>query len=114
MVNKMNTKAEVISLFDNTRLAPRAVGRALVVLYNNQTLHEKDTKSTSVHNNIGFSSCDAFIGSKCAEYFIKNNRLKDWMVNYWLKKNARGTRRIAKYHRQLILASKVKELKERT
>lgn len=102
----MKTKQDVIDLFNDRRLAPRAVGRALVVLYKNQTTEEQRKKDTIEQNNKGFSSCHADVGTTCAEYFLKYNHLQSWMVNFWLgKPTPTSQKRIVKYHRQLILAA---------
>ena len=106
----MKNKQDVIDLFNDTRLAPRAVGRALVVLYNNQTSEEKRKKDTIEQNNKGFSSCHADVGTTCAEYFLKNNHLQSWMINFWLgQTRPNSQKRIVKYYRQLILAAKIEK-----
>ena len=102
----MKTKQDVIDLFNNKRLAPRALGRALLVLYRNQTNEEQRRKDTIVQNNKGFSSCHAGVGTTCAEYFLKNDHLQEWMINFWLGNTSpTSQKRIVKYHRQLILAA---------
>ena len=106
----MKNKQDVIDLFNNKRLAPRAVGRALVVLYRNQTTEEQSKKDTIEHNNKGFSSCHSVIGTTCAEYFLKHDRLQDWMVKFWLGSTTPNSqKRIVKYHRQLIIAAQNKQ-----
>lgn len=78
------------------------IGRALVRIYERQTEDEKRSDSTRVHNNIGFAGCDAESGSKTAKYYIKHNRLEQWMIDRWLKRSDKtGYSRLTKYHRQL-------------
>lgn len=99
----MDTSKEYIqSLFCRTdAVGMHAIGRALVVLYNRQTADEKLRETTRVHNNRGFSSADAFMGTKMAQFYKRNNFLSVKQASYWTKKNVRGTMRIAKYWKQL-------------
>lgn len=76
------------------------IGRALVVLFNNQEEDEKRTNDTRHHNGIGFTGADAHSGSLTAKYFLRHGTLAEWMVDRWMKRGKRGMR-IAKYHRQL-------------
>lgn len=94
-------REDVVNVFNNERLAPRALAKALVIVYNNQTTDEQESKETKHHNSIGFSSPDANLGSRCATYFLKHKTLQPWMFNVWMKKNSKGVRRIEKYWRQL-------------
>lgn len=101
----MATKEQIMAVFEDERLAARAVAKALVILYKNQTDDEQRHAETKYSNSIGFTSSDARFGTRCAKYFIKNKNLQPWMVDCWLKPNARGTRRISKYWRQLLESS---------
>lgn len=101
----MATKEQIMAVFEDKRLAARAVAKALVILYKNQTDDEQRHAETKYSNSIGFTSSDARFGTRCAKYFIKNKNLQPWMVDCWLKPNARGTRRISKYWRQLLESS---------
>lgn len=77
------------------------IGRALVVLFNNQTRDEKAVNDTCEHNGIGFTGADANSGSISAKFFLKHRTLQDWNVERWMKRNKKGQMRIAKYWRQL-------------
>lgn len=77
------------------------VGRALVVIFNRQTNEEKNITATVEDNGIGFTGADARSGTITAKYYLKHRKLLDWQVECWLKRNRKGTFRIAKYWRQL-------------
>ncbi len=85
----------------NDEVAMHAVGRALVHLLNRQTREEASSNTTKNHNNVGFTPADARFGSIHAKYYIKHRMLQDWQIKYWLKPNAKGTLRLAKYWAQL-------------
>jgi hypothetical protein len=76
---------------------PRAVEKALVVIYNNQTNSEQHSDSTEDANGIGFSGVHARSGSYYAKWVISGKHLDG--------KHLEKARKIAmKYHRQLIAA----------
>lgn len=77
------------------------IGRALVVLFNNQTADERIANETVIHNNIGFTGADAKSGSLTAKYYKKHEKLEQWQVDRWLKISASGYPRLCKYHSQL-------------
>ena len=52
----------------------KAVTRAIIAIYNNQTLEEKSCGGTIAGNGIGFSASDAHIGTYMAKYAIKTNK----------------------------------------
>lgn len=79
----------------------RAIGRALVALFNRQIEDEKRANTTRVHNMEGFTPGDARSGSLTAKYFLKHQTLLQWQVEMWTKRNDRGRCRLVKYHRQL-------------
>jgi hypothetical protein len=87
----------------------RAVARALIVLNNNQTADEQVSESTSYHNGRGFRPCDAYMGTRMAKFYIRNNYLTPKQIAYWRRTNRNGDPRIAIYWRQLIEAAKVKQ-----
>lgn len=98
----MVTKAMLTELITrNDEVAVHAIGRALVHLLNRQTNEEQQTNSTKNYNQRGFTPADARQGSIQAKYYLKHRTLLDWQVRYWLKPNAKGTLRLAKYWRQL-------------
>ena len=104
------TKQSLVNLIENADFAKRGqiVGRACVVLFNNQLEDEKAANTTSTTNYKGFTQADARQGSITAKYFLKHKQLLDWQVTMWLKEDARGTARIVKYWKQLDRAAKAK------
>lgn len=98
----MVTKAQLTQLITRKdEVAVHAIGRALVHLFNRQTEAEKASNDTKVHNLRGFTAGDARQGSIHAKYFLKHKTLQPWQIEHWLKPNAKGTLRLAKYWRQL-------------
>lgn len=85
------------------------IGRALVVIFNNQTNLEKAVNATQEDNGIGFAGMDARSGTLTAKSYIKYGSLLPWQIEAWTKRNARGVMRIAKYHRQLNEAAEIKK-----
>jgi len=85
------------------------IGRALLVLYANQTSSEQDSSSTRITNGEGFTQADARSGSIGARFYADNGRLDDWAVAKWMKRDARGNRRISKYWKQLNAAAVAKK-----
>lgn len=100
---------ELLTHMINSDKQVQVVGRALVVLFNNQTRTEQASNDTVTNNMIGFTGADARQGSISAKYFIKHNTLLDWQINQWTKPNSKGTPRLAKYWRQLDQAAKRKQ-----
>lgn len=49
----------------------KAVCRAIVLVYRNQTHHERDAKRTEEHNGVGFSGYDGEILSSFAEFYLR-------------------------------------------
>ena len=96
------TKASLTALITrNDEVATHAVGRALVHLLNRQTQEEQRDNTTKNYNLRGFTPADARQGSIHAKYYLKHRKLMDWQMAYWLKPNAKGTLRLAKYWRQI-------------
>lgn len=85
----------------NQQYVAAVIGRALVVLFNNQTRDEQCANVTNKENGIGFTGADAHSGSITAKYYIKNKTLMDWQIARWTKRGTRGYSRLAKYHKQL-------------
>jgi hypothetical protein len=79
------------------------IGRALVVLMNNQTADEKRDTHTKYNNKMGFTSGDGKGGTLTAFYYLKNQKLLGWQRDKWTRPN-----RIAKYWRQLDAAAQIK------
>lgn len=85
------------------------VGRALVVLFKNQTSDEQSSNTTNKDNGIGFTGADAHSGCITAKSYIKNKSLLDWQVERWTRPARSGFSRLTKYHKQLNAAAEVKE-----
>lgn len=101
------TKESLIHLLDSSPLPKRiqVVGRALVVIYNNQTSGEQANNLTAEQNGVGFTGADAYSGSLTAKYFLKHKTLMPWQLDMWTARNASGVPRIAKYWKQLNRAA---------
>lgn len=99
------TKASLTNMINGPRKA-EVIGRALVVLFNNQTASEQAANDTKEHNMVGFTGADARQGSISAKYYLRHRTLQDWQVEQWTRTNSKGTPRIAKYWRQLDKAAK--------
>jgi len=91
-------KEEIVALLERN---PKAVARALVVIYEFQTEDEKATASTSHANGMGFSGGDAEFGTSLAEKVLKGWSLSEKQLNA-------GRRMVKKYWRQLVVASEIK------
>jgi len=67
------------------------ISRALVVIYNHQTVQEQTADNTVIRNNVGFTGHDGMILSKFAKWHLSNrpftekmlNVLKKSMPKYW-------------------------------
>lgn len=99
------TKENIVSLLDTN---DRAIGRALLVLHNNQTSDEQASQDTKYHNKKGFRPCHAYMGSSMAEWFKKKGYLSPKQANYWRKLDKKGNMRIGIYWKQLIEAAEAK------
>lgn len=84
---------------DAMRIA--VIGKALVRIFNHQTMDEKSDNTTREDNGIGFTGSDAKGGSLTAKYYLKHGTLLEWQVAKWMRTNPKGFSRITKYHRQL-------------
>ena len=104
------TKQSLLKLIETADFAKRAqiVGRACVVLFNQQLEDEKSSNKAKTTNYRGFTMADARQGSITAKYFLKHKQLLDWQVTLWLKTDVRGTPRIVKYWKQLDRAAQAK------
>lgn len=110
MAHHIVTKESLTSLVLGDK-GIQAVGRALVVLFKNQTNSEQEQNSTNLFNGVGFTGADAHSGSLTAKYFIKHNTLEPWMYENWIKPSSSGFPRIAKYWKQLDFAAQAKHQK---
>ncbi len=95
----------------NKEFVKQVIGRALVVLYNNQTEHEKNVETTLNDNGVGFCSYDGRMGTFDAKRYMATKTLTDNQVARWLKPNKHGVARIAKYTKQLNDAAEIKRAK---
>jgi len=104
------TRTSLTELLNSSNAAKvqAVIGRALVILLKNQTTDEQAMNATNEDNGIGFTGADARAGSITAKFWIKNQRLEDWMVDNWTRGNVNGVARLAKYHKQLNEAAKAK------
>ena len=75
-----------------------AIGRGLVIVWNNQTESEQNAKDTTLRNGEGFNGRDARIGSAYAEWF----RDKGFLT---VRQAEIGQRILAKYARQIAAAT---------
>lgn len=83
----------------------KAVGRALLVLFNNQTEDERATDQTRHSNRRGFTQADAPRMTSMAKFFKAKGYLTARQLA-WLRgrRSDRFHSRIGKYHAQLIAA----------
>lgn len=104
------TRESLQALLDNPNsdYVAQVVGRALVVIFNNQTDSEKTDNQTHELNGIGFSGADARSGVITAKTFIKSRTLRDWQVEKWTRRGKNGFSRLTKYVRQLNAAAELK------
>ena len=101
------TRESLQAMLDNSNqdYVAQVIGRALVILFKNQTRDEQSMNATNQDNGIGFTGADAHSGSITAKYFIKHKTLLDWQVARWTKPASSGFARLAKYHKQLNAAA---------
>ena len=86
---------------ENTEYVGKVIGRALAALLQRQTQEEQAANETKEHNTIGFAGCDARSGTLTAKYFLKHQRLEQWMIERWVAIGKSGFPRLCKYARQL-------------
>lgn len=87
----------------------QAVGRALVVLAQRQTITERTIGAAVVNNGEGFTPADAYMGTSMAQHYERTGRLSEKQLAYWRKPNAKGVLRIVKYATQLLEISRAKQ-----
>lgn len=91
-MDKVWSKETIQSLLDTN---DRAVERALVQVYRNQTQAEQANQCTRVHNGVGFTSVDAEFMSALAVSCLDYGRLTDRQLVY-------ARKGIKKYWGQLL------------
>lgn len=89
----MWTKEQIVSMLETN---DKAVTRAVVAIYNRQTVSEQAAQQTKVTNNVGFNHSDAPYLSYCAKYAI------DKRVHLSGKHLEKARVRVRKYWKQLL------------
>jgi len=109
---KLVTRESLQAMLESTdtQYVNKVVGRALVVIFNNQTLDERSANTTNRENGTGFTGADARSGTLTAKSFLKNGTLQDWAVERWTKRASNGFSRLTKYHAQLNEAAIAKKV----
>jgi len=108
IVTRESLQAMIDNNHGNTAKLATIIGRALLVIFNNQTAGEKSANQTNVDNGIGFTGADSHSGCITAKYFLKHGTLLDWQIDRWIKPNVKGVARIVKYHSQLNAAAEAR------
>ena len=110
MTKHIVTRESLQSMLDQASPEKRAaiIGRALLVVFRNQTETEQSANTTNVDNGIGFTGADARSGTLTAKYFMKHQTLADWQVERWMKPGKAGFARLTKYWKQLDAAAQQK------
>jgi hypothetical protein len=106
------TKESIQALLLRTdTVGMNAVGRALVVLYHNQTASEQRIEATVNRNEMGFTPSDAKRGTGMAQWYLKTGFLTAKQLDYWTKPARTEAKRIriTKYWRQLLEAAQEKQ-----
>ena len=79
----------------------RALYRAILAIYKNQTMSERNIQATTEHNGVGFTGVDGAFMSSLAEQILKRKALSE--------KQLVSARKITpKYWKQLMFVSKEK------
>lgn len=86
------TKEQIITMIETN---DKAVNRAVLAIYKNQTADEQNSEATLHHNNIGFSSADARLMTYYANYIQKQGGLSGPHLE-------KARKRIKKYWKQLL------------
>lgn len=95
-----DSQAYIVSLL---HLNNRAVERAMIVLYNNQTQDERSAGATKHHNGKGFNSYDAKTGTYYALWVLSGRKLTGFHLE-------RARVMSLKYVGQLVQAAKEKAM----
>lgn len=77
------------------------VGRALLAIFRRQSLSEKQSSTTIERNGVGFSSCDAFLGTLTVKLFLNYGNVPPNLYKAWTKIGKNGYPRICRYADQL-------------
>jgi hypothetical protein len=101
----MLSKDAIVKLLETN---DKAVARALVVLYNNQTDSEQATEETRFRNGEGFRPCHARVGTSMATFYLNRGFLTAKQVAYWRRRMKDGNMKIGIYWKQLAIAAEKK------
>ena len=93
------TKERIVQLLETN---DKAIGRALLRLYQNQTNDEQTSQDVKYRNNQGFRPCHARMGSSMAEFFRNKGYLSPKQAAYWRVRDKNGNMRIGIYANQLL------------
>jgi hypothetical protein len=80
----------------------KAVGRAILRVYANQTQDEQNLQHVIYKNGKGFRPQHARMGTSMAEFLLKKGFLSSKQVAYWRVRDKKGTMRIGIYANQLL------------
>jgi hypothetical protein len=99
-MSKTWTKAEILRLLETD---DRAVERAILLVYKNQTNTEKESSETTHTNHMGFSKAHAKKFSGMAQQLINypGYRLSPRQLSF-ARQFVNGNTRIGRYHEQLL------------
>ena len=101
----MLSKDAIVKLLETN---DKAVARALVVLYKNQTADEQRTEDTKYRNGEGFRPCHARVGTSMATFYLNRGFLTKKQVDYWRKPMKDGNMKLGIYWKQLAIAAEKK------
>ena len=104
----MITKEQIVALLITN---DKAVGRALIALFNRQTQGEQVSEATHNLKGEGFTPADAAMGSSMAKFYSARGYMTERQLAYWRKPNVKGVPRICKYAGQLVEVAKAKAAK---
>lgn len=79
----------------------RALYRAILAIYKNQTMSERNIQATTEHNGVGFTGVDGAFMSSLAEQILKRKALSE-------KQLVSARKIMPKYWKQLMFVSKEK------
>ena len=85
------TTEEIKTLLEQS---DKAVARAILAIYNRQTVDEKNIKETTANNGIGYNGIDANFMSSLAQFYQSKGFLSSGQIKY-------GRKAIMKYAGQL-------------
>lgn len=98
-------KESIVALLERN---DKAVGRALLVLYRNQTFDEQSNQDVKYQNGKGFRPAHARMGTSMATFFMNKGYLSQKQTAYWRVRDVKGNMRIGIYWRQLLKAAEAK------